>query len=98
MVFKKEKYIIMRFQGLIFAAESKKAAIDQAKQKLCQSLTQHHKDDCISLEKLDSTGKLEADDIIQIEQVDSYHIHLIEDQTAIQHPLQIESFYRRITP
>ena len=79
-----------------FAAENKKAAISQAKQKLCQSLAQHHKDDCVLLEKLNSTGKREADDIIEIQQVDSYHIHLIEDQTAI-HPLQIKSFYRRIS-
>lgn len=80
-----------------FSAENKNAAIHQAKQKLCKSLQQQHKDDCMLLEKLDSTGKIEADDIIEIEKVDSFYIHLIPDQTAI-HPLQIKSFYRRITP
>lgn len=66
-----------------YVASSKPEVLKRAKQDLCLSLVEPHCDD-----------NLPIDDIISIDDVDQYHIHLVPTFDPVK--LNIQSFYRRL--
>lgn len=66
-----------------YIASSKSEVLERAKQDLCVSLLEPHCDD-----------NLDIDDIIAVDCVDDYYVHL--KQTSESSKLFVESYYRRL--
>lgn len=79
----KEGYFGEIHHNNFYVADSKTEALARAKEELCISLVEPHCDD-----------NLDIDDIIKIDGIDGYYIHL--EPTSVPSSLHIESYYRRL--
>lgn len=68
----------------LYVGKSKPETLARAKQELCVGQSEQHCDD-----------NIEIDDVIELNQVDQYYIHL--EPLADQKPLNVLSVYRKIT-
>ncbi len=66
-----------------YVGQSKSDVLARAKQELCLSLHEPHCDDNVDI-----------DDVLLINDVDQFHIHL--QPTNASSPLEIQSYYRRL--
>jgi hypothetical protein len=72
-------------QSAFYVAPSSQEAVHRAREKLCQGMYMPHKDDVISLDAVPSHSvAFDVDDILEIEEVDEYYIHLQPSQTIAQ--------------
>lgn len=76
-----------------YVAHSKTEALEQAKQELCLNIEMQHCDDNYAVADL-LQEEFTVDDIIQLQAIDEYYIHLqVTDKTE---PLDIQSYYRKL--
>lgn len=71
-------------QSAFYVAETKNAALQRAKQELCVNLSEQHCDD-----------NLIIDDLLEINLVDNFYIHL--EKSTVKKPLEIIAKYIKIT-
>lgn len=64
-------------QSAFYVAESSAEAVKRAKSELCQGLQTIHKDDVVVLDRIDNPLDFDVDDVLEIGEVDSYHISLL---------------------
>ncbi|MGD9592067.1 MAG: DUF1543 domain-containing protein [Candidatus Berkiella sp.] len=77
-----------------YVANAKPLAVVKAKQALCVGSHQQHCDDNLEVNSLLNKTTAVADDVIAIDKVDNYYIHL--KPTTLSATLNIESHYRRL--
>lgn len=77
-----------------YVANAKSDVVARAKESLCVGSFQQHCDDNLEINALLAKSSLEMDDMIRIDQIDEYYIHLVP--TTKMQPLEVESSYRRL--
>lgn len=78
-------------QSAFYAAEDAAEAIRKAKSELCQGLETIHKDDVVLLDHV--TQEYDIDDILEIENIDEYHISLTPT-SSLEKDLPISAYLR----
>ncbi|MFZ0566144.1 MAG: DUF1543 domain-containing protein [Chlamydiales bacterium] len=63
-------------QSAFYVANSSPDAIRRAKSELCRGLQTVHKDDAVLLDSVSSSAEYDVDDILELREVDTYHISL----------------------
>lgn len=69
-------------QSQFYVTQSAPDAVRRAKSELCQGLQTIHKDDVVLLDKVSNELEFDVDDVLEIGEVDSYHISLKANLTA----------------
>lgn len=69
-------------QSAFYVTESAPEAVKRAKSELCQGLQTIHKDDVVLLDKVSNGMEFDVDDVLEVGEVDSYHISLKANSAA----------------
>ncbi len=76
-------------QSAFFVANDKAAATQKARKQLCVGMDQSHLDDHLNIEELVEFGKFDVDDVLEIQDIDGYHLKLIPSEiktTSLANP------------
>lgn len=63
-------------QSAFYVADSSPDAVRRAKSELCQGLQTIHKDDVVLLDRVSHPVDFDVDDVLELQEVDSYYISL----------------------
>jgi hypothetical protein len=85
-------------QNGFYVAASAPEAVRRAKSELCQGLETIHKDDVVILDQVDHVMSFDVDDVLEIQEVDSYYISLVpnpstERKMPISAYIKLDSFF-----
>lgn len=82
-------------QSAFYVADSSPDAVRRAKSELCQGLQTIHKDDVVLLDRVSNPVDFDVDDVLELQEVDSYNIWLspttsIEQETPVSAYIKLE--------
>lgn len=83
-------------QSAFYVADSSPDAVRRAKSELCQGLQTIHKDDVVLLDRVSHPVDFDVDDVLELQEVDSYNIFLspttsIEQMTPVSAYIKLDS-------
>lgn len=80
-------------QSAFYIADSCADAVRRAKSELCQGLQTVHKDDVVLLDRVSHPADFDVDDILELQEVDSYNISLIPT-TSIERMTPVSAYIK----
>lgn len=80
-------------QSAFYVAESSPDAVRRAKSELCQGLQTIHKDDVVVLDQVSNPVDFDIDDVLELQEVDSYNIALIPT-TSVEQMVPVSAYIK----
>ena len=80
-------------QSAFYVADSSPEAVRRAKSELCQGLHTIHKDDVVLLDRVGNPIDFDVDDVLELQEVDSYYISL-SPTTSIEQAIPVSAYIK----